>query len=55
MKIFVCLIKQARLLAINSKLGGGRVDSSILWLSFAQQKHEQAFLLLNIWQEDAKI
>jgi hypothetical protein len=37
MKIFVCLIKQAHLLAIISKFGGG-VDNSILWLSFAQQK-----------------
>jgi hypothetical protein len=38
MKIFVCLIIQARLLAIISKFGGGGVDNSILWLSFAQQK-----------------
>jgi hypothetical protein len=37
MKIFVGFIKQARLLAIVSKLGGGY--SSVLWLSFAQQKH----------------
>jgi hypothetical protein len=37
MKIFICLIKQASLLAIISKFGGG-VDNSILWLSFAQQK-----------------
>jgi hypothetical protein len=36
MKIFVCLIKQAHLLVIISKLGGGG-DDSILWLSFAQQ------------------
>jgi hypothetical protein len=37
MKIIVCLIKQARLLAIISKFGGGG-DNSFLWLSFAQQK-----------------
>jgi hypothetical protein len=37
LKIFVFLIKQACLLAIISKFGGG-VDYSILWLSFAQQK-----------------
>jgi hypothetical protein len=36
MKMFVCLIKQASLLAIISKFGG--VDDSILWLIFAQQK-----------------
>jgi hypothetical protein len=36
MKIFVCFIKQASLLTIISKLRG--VDSSVLWLSFAQQK-----------------
>jgi hypothetical protein len=35
LKIFVCLIKQASLLAIISKFGGG--DNNILWLSFAQQ------------------
>jgi hypothetical protein len=34
MKIFVCLVKQACLLAIASKFGG-EVDNSILWLSFA--------------------
>jgi hypothetical protein len=33
-----CCLKQARLLAIVSKFGG-RVDSSVLWLSFAQQKY----------------
>jgi hypothetical protein len=38
MKIFVCLIKQAHLLAIISKFGGGEDSISILWLSFAQQK-----------------
>jgi hypothetical protein len=38
MKIFVCLIKQASLLSIVSKFGGGGVDNSILWLSFAQQR-----------------
>jgi hypothetical protein len=37
MKIFVCFLKQAFLLAIVSKLGGGS-ENSILWLSFAQQK-----------------
>jgi hypothetical protein len=37
LKIFVCLIKQASLLAIISKFVG-RGDNSILWLSFAQQK-----------------
>jgi hypothetical protein len=36
LKVFVFLIKY--LLAIISKFGG-RVDDSILWLSFAQQKH----------------
>jgi hypothetical protein len=36
MKIFVCFIKEACLLAIISKWGGG--DNSILRLSFAQQK-----------------
>jgi hypothetical protein len=35
-KIFVCFIKQACLLAIISQVGGG--DNSILLLSFAQQK-----------------
>jgi hypothetical protein len=35
MKIFVCLLKQACLLAIISKLGGG---VGILWLRFAQQQ-----------------
>jgi hypothetical protein len=39
MKILVCLIKQACLLAIISKIFWGvGVDDSILWLSFAQQK-----------------
>jgi hypothetical protein len=38
MKIFVYFIKIACLLAIISKFGGGG-DNSILWLSFAQQKH----------------
>jgi hypothetical protein len=38
MKIFICLIKQACLLAIISIFLGGGVDDSILWLSFAQQK-----------------
>jgi hypothetical protein len=37
MKIFVCFMKQACLLAIISKFGGG-VDNSTLWLNFAQQK-----------------
>jgi hypothetical protein len=35
-KTFVCIIKQACLLAIISKFRGG--DDSFLWLSFAQQK-----------------
>jgi hypothetical protein len=38
MKIFVCIIKQACLLAIVSIFFGGGVDNSIQWLSFAQQK-----------------
>jgi hypothetical protein len=38
MKIFVCFVKQACLLAIVSKLGGG-VEDNILWLSFAQHKY----------------
>jgi hypothetical protein len=36
-KIFVCLINQAHLLAIISKFRGGD-DNSIQWLSLAQQK-----------------
>jgi hypothetical protein len=35
----ICFIKQATLLAIISIWGG--VDSSILWLSFAQQKSSE--------------
>jgi hypothetical protein len=57
MKILVCLKKQARLLAIISKLGGGG-DDSILWLSFAltleikvleHKRIEQARLEQRLW------
>jgi hypothetical protein len=40
MKISVCFIRQAHLLAIVSKFVGGG-DDSVLWLSFAQQKSSE--------------
>jgi hypothetical protein len=40
MKIFVCLIKQASLLAIISQWG---VDNSTLWLSFLLNKNRKKF------------
>jgi hypothetical protein len=39
LKVFVCFIKQACLIAIVSKFGGWG-DNNILWLSFAQQKYK---------------
>jgi hypothetical protein len=44
MKIFVCFIKQACLQSIPY-FGGGGVDDSILWLSFAQQKESESIFV----------
>jgi hypothetical protein len=45
LKVFVCFIKQACLLACNHfQIGGGAYDS-ILWLSFAPQKHKPDVVL----------